>query len=168
MIAVRRKRWTEMPRGGHFAAMEESELLVEDIRAFFRGLRQETNMPNVNWPVVWQELQDNLAKQPRCPQHPDYPYVSTLVQQVTNDIVKVGTDGILVRSHRTSREDFIEVSRFEAWWNHLVTRGSASLYPGDQNNPHPWRSRLVGVIMAQCLPDKIRVIGSDTIRLIDC
>ena len=33
------RRWTEMPRGGHFAAMEEPELLVEDIRAFFRGLR---------------------------------------------------------------------------------------------------------------------------------
>ena len=32
-------RWTEMPRGGHFAAMEEPELLVEDIRAFFRTLR---------------------------------------------------------------------------------------------------------------------------------
>jgi pimeloyl-ACP methyl ester carboxylesterase len=33
------KRWTVMPRGGHFAAMEEPELLVEDIRAFFRPLR---------------------------------------------------------------------------------------------------------------------------------
>lgn len=32
-------RWTEMPRGGHFAAMEEPELLVEDIRAFYRDLR---------------------------------------------------------------------------------------------------------------------------------
>jgi pimeloyl-ACP methyl ester carboxylesterase len=32
-------RWTEMPRGGHFAAMEEPELLVEDIRAFFRTFR---------------------------------------------------------------------------------------------------------------------------------
>ena len=32
-------RWTEMPRGGHFAALEEPELLVEDIRAFFRELR---------------------------------------------------------------------------------------------------------------------------------
>jgi len=31
--------WTEMPRGGHFAALEEPELLVEDIRAFFRALR---------------------------------------------------------------------------------------------------------------------------------
>ena len=28
-------RWTEMPRGGHFAAMEEPELLAEDIRAAF-------------------------------------------------------------------------------------------------------------------------------------
>ena len=32
-------RWTEMSRGGHFAALEEPELLVEDVRAFFRGLR---------------------------------------------------------------------------------------------------------------------------------
>ena len=33
------QRWTDMPRGGHFAAMEEPDLLVEDIRAFFRPLR---------------------------------------------------------------------------------------------------------------------------------
>ena len=33
------QRWTEMPRGGHFAAMEQPELLVADIRAFFRPLR---------------------------------------------------------------------------------------------------------------------------------
>jgi pimeloyl-ACP methyl ester carboxylesterase len=32
-------RWTEMPRGGHFAAMEEPTLLADDIRAFFRTLR---------------------------------------------------------------------------------------------------------------------------------
>lgn len=32
-------RWTEMPRGGHFAAFEQPELLVEDIRAFYRDLR---------------------------------------------------------------------------------------------------------------------------------
>jgi pimeloyl-ACP methyl ester carboxylesterase len=33
------QRWTEMPAGGHFAAMEKPQLLVEDIRAFFRELR---------------------------------------------------------------------------------------------------------------------------------
>ena len=33
------KRWTPMPAGGHFAAMEEPQLLVEDVRAFFRELR---------------------------------------------------------------------------------------------------------------------------------
>ena len=33
------QRWTEMPRGGHFAAMEQPQLLAEDIRAFFRALR---------------------------------------------------------------------------------------------------------------------------------
>ena len=32
-------RWTEMPRGGHFAALEEPQLLIEDIRAFARSLR---------------------------------------------------------------------------------------------------------------------------------
>ena len=32
-------RWTEMAKGGHFAALEEPEMLVEDIRAFFRPLR---------------------------------------------------------------------------------------------------------------------------------
>jgi pimeloyl-ACP methyl ester carboxylesterase len=32
-------RWTEMPRGGHFAALEQPELLVADVREFFRGLR---------------------------------------------------------------------------------------------------------------------------------
>jgi pimeloyl-ACP methyl ester carboxylesterase len=33
------RRHTEMPRGGHFAALEEPALRVEDIRAFFRPLR---------------------------------------------------------------------------------------------------------------------------------
>ncbi len=33
------RRWSEMPRGGHFAAMEEPEALAEEIRAFFRPLR---------------------------------------------------------------------------------------------------------------------------------
>ncbi len=32
-------RWNDVDRGGHFAALEEPELLTEDIRAFFRGLR---------------------------------------------------------------------------------------------------------------------------------
>jgi pimeloyl-ACP methyl ester carboxylesterase len=32
-------RWTVMPKGGHFAAMEQPELLADDIRDFFRTLR---------------------------------------------------------------------------------------------------------------------------------
>jgi pimeloyl-ACP methyl ester carboxylesterase len=32
-------RWTEMPRGGHFAALEEPGLLAQEIREFFRPLR---------------------------------------------------------------------------------------------------------------------------------
>ena len=33
------RRWTAMPAGGHFAALEEPEALAADIRAFFRALR---------------------------------------------------------------------------------------------------------------------------------
>ena len=33
------QQWTEMPSGGHFAALEEPVRLVDDIREFFRGLR---------------------------------------------------------------------------------------------------------------------------------
>jgi pimeloyl-ACP methyl ester carboxylesterase len=31
--------WTSLPRGGHFAAWEQPDLLAEDIRTFFRPLR---------------------------------------------------------------------------------------------------------------------------------
>jgi epoxide hydrolase len=32
-------RWTDVDRGGHFAALEEPDLLVTDVREFFRALR---------------------------------------------------------------------------------------------------------------------------------
>ncbi len=31
--------WTEMPRGGHFAALEQPQLLADDVRTFFRKVR---------------------------------------------------------------------------------------------------------------------------------
>jgi microsomal epoxide hydrolase len=33
------QRWTELPSGGHFAALEEPELLAREIREFYRPLR---------------------------------------------------------------------------------------------------------------------------------
>ena len=33
------RRWTPMPAGGHFAALEEPQALAGDVRAFFRDLR---------------------------------------------------------------------------------------------------------------------------------
>jgi microsomal epoxide hydrolase len=33
------QHWTEMKAGGHFAALEQPQALVEDIRTFFRSLR---------------------------------------------------------------------------------------------------------------------------------
>ena len=32
-------RWTAMPRGGHFAALEQPDLFVDDVRAFFATVR---------------------------------------------------------------------------------------------------------------------------------
>ena len=37
------QHWTEMPRGGHFAALEEPDLLLNDIRKFARSLRTKTH-----------------------------------------------------------------------------------------------------------------------------
>ena len=37
------QQWTEMPRGGHFAAMEQPGLLIDDIRRFARTLRDRTS-----------------------------------------------------------------------------------------------------------------------------
>lgn len=36
-------RFTTIPSGGHFTAMEEPELLAEEIRAFFRPFRIKNN-----------------------------------------------------------------------------------------------------------------------------
>ena len=33
------KQWTEMPQGGHFAALEQPDLLIKDIRTFARSIR---------------------------------------------------------------------------------------------------------------------------------
>jgi pimeloyl-ACP methyl ester carboxylesterase len=37
------RRWTEMPRGGHFAAQEEPELLAQDIGTFFSELQSQAS-----------------------------------------------------------------------------------------------------------------------------
>ena len=33
------QHYTRQPKGGHFAAMEQPQLFVDDVRAFFRQLR---------------------------------------------------------------------------------------------------------------------------------
>jgi hypothetical protein len=37
--------WTDMPQGGHFAAMEEPALLVDDVRAFARSIGRPDAWP---------------------------------------------------------------------------------------------------------------------------
>ena len=39
------RRWTVMPKGGHFAAMEQPDALAEDVRAFYRSLRGAESAP---------------------------------------------------------------------------------------------------------------------------
>jgi microsomal epoxide hydrolase len=34
------QRWTVLPRGGHFAALEQPEAVAREVREFFRPLRQ--------------------------------------------------------------------------------------------------------------------------------
>jgi pimeloyl-ACP methyl ester carboxylesterase len=34
------RHWSEMPKGGHFAAFEQPGLFVPEVRGFFRTLRQ--------------------------------------------------------------------------------------------------------------------------------
>lgn len=38
------RRWTPMPVGGHFAALEQPRLLAEEIRAFFKPFRSSTDI----------------------------------------------------------------------------------------------------------------------------
>ena len=38
-------RWSELDRGGHFAALEAPDLLTADIREFFRTLSREAGGP---------------------------------------------------------------------------------------------------------------------------
>jgi pimeloyl-ACP methyl ester carboxylesterase len=42
-LGKRLVHWTEMPRGGHFAALETPELLAADIRKFFAKIGEETD-----------------------------------------------------------------------------------------------------------------------------
>jgi len=40
------RRWTEMPRGGHFAAMEQPELLAQELRSMFNPLSGVAAIPD--------------------------------------------------------------------------------------------------------------------------
>jgi pimeloyl-ACP methyl ester carboxylesterase len=41
------QQWTKMPKGGHFAAMEQPELLAEDIRKFVTSIPVQTQLEGV-------------------------------------------------------------------------------------------------------------------------
>jgi hypothetical protein len=49
-------RWSELDRGGHFAALEAPDLLTADIREFFRTLSREAGGPGGRWSSLRKEL----------------------------------------------------------------------------------------------------------------
>ena len=114
-------------------------------------------MTDIDWLQVWKELTDNLSRQPRCPAHPQYPCIATLAQKSINDILVVHLRGIKVRSHRSGKEDFVDIDVFKTWWDHLLEFGSASVNTNDPNTPKTKRSSLIAAIFATCLPDLIEV-----------
>ena len=58
------QRYTVMPRGGHFAALEQPDLLVEDIREFFRPLRAAAH---TSWPQAIAALTRSALRPPHTP-----------------------------------------------------------------------------------------------------
>jgi len=131
------------------------------------SLEHKTDVIMSDWTTVWSELRKNLLNQPTCPIHSNYPCVRTLAQGVINDVIHVGKDEIIVRSHRTMRRDSIGRRRFRTWWQYLEENGFVSLKSGAQDNPHPWRSRLVGAIMATCLPLRIKIVNNNLLELVN-
>lgn len=156
-----------------FAFPEVRQALQGTQQNLSLGTMMEGKTMDKLWEKVWDELCDGLENQPFCPKHPEYQCVRTLVKHVINDIIRVGIDGVVVRSHEPDKgdikEDFIEAKRFRVWWDHLQRHGSASLIPGEANNPHPWRSRVVGAIFALCLPEWVRwdAANKNEIQLVD-
>jgi 5-methylcytosine-specific restriction endonuclease McrA len=114
---------------------------------------------------VWKQLQAGLARQPRCPEHPEFPCVNTLSEGVRNDVLAVGEDGVRLRSHRSGNERLIPVRCFRTWWTYLARHGEASLVPGAPDNPDRQNSKVVGAIWVRCLPNLVRSVGTDRIAL---
>ena len=54
-------RWTEMPRGGHFAMLEQPELLVNDVRELFRDVHGASRAPQGK-----PDKKHNLAEDLEC------------------------------------------------------------------------------------------------------
>jgi hypothetical protein len=117
------------------------------------------------WDQIWEEIRTAAIGLPRCPNHPEFPCVRTLRRPVINDITHVDLAGIWVKSHISNKNDKISVAAFRRWWSYLQQNNSASLNPGDENNPRSMRSVLVGAILVACLPDRIAFDGSDSIRM---
>jgi len=118
------------------------------------------------WQSIWNELRNNLNNLPKCPKHLEYPCVETLVVSIKNDILEIEDSGIRVRSYKFYKEDFIKAKIFKKWWNHLVKYGSASLNPISENNPDPYRSCIVGAILAKCLDKYVEyIVATNEIKL---
>jgi hypothetical protein len=107
-----------------------------------------------------------VSHEPLFSNESKYPQVTSFTWATSSHSVPASDHPVIERSHKTLNNDRIETARFKIWWDYLVAHGSASLNPGGSNNPHPWRARIVGAIMATCLPGIVRKAGSGTIELV--
>ena len=101
-------RWSEFDRGGHFAALQAPGLLVQDIRAFFRGLRlRGGRLPGQPGGTA---LVQPLDLGPAAARHVRLDRVAHLLLQVGQVLVALGEPGQhgLVEGQRGGRVDRVD------------------------------------------------------------
>lgn len=114
---------------------------------------------NASFEEVWTELRTALKGQRRCREHPEFPCVHTLGQDVPNDVVKVDGSEVVVRSHRTLKQRPISRNRFEKTWKDLGEHGAVPVASGNNGC-------VVSAIWVQCLPNLVEWPGGEAIRLV--
>ena len=121
-------------------------------------------MMDEDWDTVWKELRENLQNEEECEHHPGCPMVESLFIKTPNDIIRITEDEIVVRSHSAMREDTITKRQFKRWWDYLNENGGASINSSSIRYPGGSRSKLIGAILAKCLPDYIIYEGNSMLK----
>jgi pimeloyl-ACP methyl ester carboxylesterase len=98
--------WNEPPRGGHFAAFEQPELFVDEVRSFFRLVRLPRRRPRPRRQVP----------QPGRPSRP----AAQLVPHHTG-ITQASADFCMHAAYYFVVTQFV-VNRVQSWWNWITAQ----------------------------------------------